>query len=176
MKPNRYFLKFYQFFQLDLDFTYPIPQPLRAMSGSPSPAPSVWSQLIRLCCRTGAIALLTSATFSTAAATATPDYTLFVGVVFVRQARRRGRGDTELERKRALVDNPDHAKVPPNEGIGFSWKMATKVSSVSATIADLESKRIFSPTNAPKLQTIKSYQITDAQAREFVQIDYLSEN
>ena len=54
--------------------------------------------------------------------------------------------------------------------------MATKVSSVSATIADLESKRIFSPFNAPKLQTMKSYQITDAQAREFVQIDYLSEN
>ena len=98
--------------------------------------------------------MLTSAAFTSAAAPPS-EYTLFVGVDLFVKHDKEIVGIRKLERKRALLDTPDHAKVPLNEGTGFSWKMATKVSSVSATIGDLESKRVFSPANDPKMQTMK---------------------
>lgn len=84
-----------------------------------------------------------------------PNYTLFVGVDLFLQHETEVVLIRKLERKKALLDTPNRDVVPLKDGVGFTWKMATKVSSVSATIDGLDSKRAFSPANDPKLQTMK---------------------
>ena len=102
--------------------------------------------------------LATSISISTASRAASPpaDYTLFVGVDLFLDHDEENIPIRKLERKRALLDNPDRTAVKLDDDISFHWKMSTKVSGTVATINDLDTDRVYSPANDPKMAALKA--------------------
>jgi hypothetical protein len=111
------------------------------------------SRLPKLALSIGAWGVITFSSLT--AQSVESDYTLFVGVDLFMKHHDDAVSILKLENKRALLNTPERDAVLLSDGAGFSWKMATKVSSVSATIADLDTKPVFSPANDPKMQTMK---------------------
>lgn len=97
-----------------------------------------------------------SAASTAAVESSSPDYTLFVGVDLFLNHEDKQVPIRKLERKRAQLDNPARTAIKLDESIGFQWKRTTKVSGTMAEISDLETDRIYSPRNDPKMAALKA--------------------